>query len=203
MAASLLARVPARTGRAERAGGGDGVRPPGLRRRTHPRARAAIAIEFGPGALVDSLPGVSAGSTWVGTFNREEAVEDEGLDFFASGHPLVEGVFAHFEDSPLGRVARFTVEIDAQTGQGLVAIYKDGPRFDVVALDSSGTARPDWEAALRRRPLRARPVSGPAEEDPAWRAAIRRLSARLDPARRPHAVAAIDVRPMRDERIRR
>jgi ATP-dependent helicase HepA len=167
------------------------------------RGEGGFAIEFGPGALVDSLPGVSAGSTWVGTFDREEAVEDEGLDFFASGHPLVEGVFAHFEDSPLGRVARFTVEIDAQTGQGLVAIYKDGPRFDVVALDSSGTARPDWEAVLRRRPLRARPVSGPAEEDPAWRAAIRRLGARLDPARRPHAVAAIDVRPMRDERIRR
>ena len=203
MAAGLLARVPARTGRAERARGGGGVRAPGLRGRAHPRARAAIAIDFGADALVDSLPGVSAGSAWVGTFDREEAVEDEGLDFFASGHPLVEGVFAHFEDSPLGRVARFTVEIDAQTGQGLVAIYKDGPRFDVVALDSSGTARPDWEAALRRRPLRARPVSGPAEEDPAWRAAIRRLSARLDPARRPHAVAAIDVRPMRDERIRR
>ena len=55
---------------------------------------------------------MSAGSTWVGTFDREEAVEDEGLDFFASGHPLVEGVFAYFEDSPLGRVARFTLEID-------------------------------------------------------------------------------------------
>jgi ATP-dependent helicase HepA len=158
------------------------------------RGEGGFAIEFGPGALVDSLPGVSAGSTWVGTFDREEAVEDEALDFFASGHPLVEGVFAYFEDSPLGRVARFTVEIDAQTGQGLAAIYKDGPRFDVVALDSNGAARPDWEAALRRRPLRARPISGPAEEDPAWQTAIRRLSARLDRARRPYAVAAIDVR---------
>ena len=130
------------------------------------RGEGGFAIEFGPGALVDSLPGVSAGSTWVGTFDREEAVEDEGLDFFASGHPLVEGVFAHFEDSPLGRVARFTVEIDAQTGQGLVAIYKDGPRFDVVALDSewhrpaglgSGPAptaapRPPRVGPSRRRP---------------------------------------------------
>ena len=164
------------------------------------RGEGGFAIEFGPGALVDSLPGVSAGSTWVGTFDREEAVEDEGLDFFASGHSLVEGVFAYFEDSPLGRVARFTVEIDAQTGQGLVAIYKDGPRFDVVALDSDGASRPDWEAALRRRPLHARPVSGPAEEDPAWQTAIRRLSGRLGRARRPYAVAAIDVRPAREAR---
>jgi hypothetical protein len=105
-------------------------------------------------------------------------------------------VFAYFEDSPLGRVARFTIEIGAQTGQGLVAIYKDGPRFEVVALDSDGTVRPDWEAALRRRPLNLRRASGPVEQDQAWQSAIRRLSARLDPARRPHAVAAIDVRPV-------
>ena len=162
------------------------------------RGRAGYAISFGAEALVDTLPGVSAGSAWVGTFDREEAVEDEGLDFFASGHPLVEGVFAHLDDSPLGRVARFTVEIEAQTGQGLVAIYKEGPRFEVVALDTTGRPRPDWEAALRRRPLRARPVSGPVEEDPAWRTAIRQLSSRLDPARRPYAVAAIDVRPAPD-----
>jgi hypothetical protein len=34
----------------------------------------------------------------VGTFDREEAVEDESIDFFASGHPLVEGVLAFVED---------------------------------------------------------------------------------------------------------
>ena len=92
------------------------------------RAAAAIfAIEFGNGALVDSLPGVPGGSSYVGSFDREEAVEDETIDFFASGHPLVEGIFAHFEDSALGRVARFEVEIGRERGEGLVAIYKDGP----------------------------------------------------------------------------
>jgi hypothetical protein len=35
----------------------------------------------------------------VGTFDREEAVEDESIDFFASGHPLVEGVLAFVEDA--------------------------------------------------------------------------------------------------------
>ena len=104
----------------------------------HPRGRRIFAIELGNGALVDGLPGVPGGSSYVGTFDREEAVEDETIDFFASGHPLVEGIFAHFEDSALGRVARFEIEIGQERGEGLVAIYKDGPVFEVVAIDSAG-----------------------------------------------------------------
>ena len=67
-----------------------------------PRGRRIFAIELGNGALVDGLPGVPGGSSYVGSFDREEAVEDETIDFFASGHPLVEGIFAHFEESALG-----------------------------------------------------------------------------------------------------
>jgi ATP-dependent helicase HepA len=59
----------------------------------HLRGRRIFAIEFGNEAIVDSLPGVAGGSAYVGTFDREEAVEDESIDFFASGHPLVEGVW--------------------------------------------------------------------------------------------------------------
>ena len=44
-----------------------------------------------------------------------------------------------------------------QTRDGLVAIYKDGPVFEVVAIDSAGRTRPDWAAAIRQRPLRAYP----------------------------------------------
>lgn len=65
----------------------------------HLRGRRIFAIELGNEAIVDSLPGVPGGSAYVGTFDREEAVEDESVDFFASGHPLVEGVLAHFEDT--------------------------------------------------------------------------------------------------------
>jgi ATP-dependent helicase HepA len=158
------------------------------------RGRRGYSIEFGAGALVDSLPGVSAGSTWVGSFDREEAVDDESLDFFASGHALVEGVFAHFDDSPLGRVARFRIEAETPPGEGLAAIYKDGPRFEVVALDAAGRRRPEWEAMLRRRPLGARRAHDRAG-DTRWQELVRALGRRLDPARRPHAVAAIEVRP--------
>ena len=64
----------------------------------HVRGRRTFAIELGNEALVDSLPGVPGGASYVGTFDREEAVEDESVDFFASGHPLVEGVLAFVED---------------------------------------------------------------------------------------------------------
>ena len=162
-----------------------------------PRGHRIFAIELGNGALVDGLPGVPGGSSYVGSFDREEAVENETIDFFASGHPLVEGIFAHYEDSALGRVARFEVEIGQERDEGLVAVYKDGPVFEVVAFDSAGQARPDWAAAFRQRPLRARGVTDKPVEDRDWTDMVRRLGAQLDPARRPHALAAIVVRPVR------
>ena len=160
-----------------------------------PRGHRVFAIELGNGSLVDGLPGVPGGSSYVGSFDRDEAVEHETIDFFASGHPLVEGIFAHYEDAALGRVARFEIEIDQARGEGLVAVYKDGPAFEVVALDATGLTRPEWAAAIRRRPLGARAVHE-AQVDPGeWMEMVRRLGARLEPGRRPHALAAIMVRP--------
>jgi ATP-dependent helicase HepA len=160
-----------------------------------PRGRRIFAIELGSGALVDGLPGVPGGSSYVGTFDREEAVEEETIDFFASGHPLVEGVFAHFEESASGRVARIELSIGDTHGEGLVAIYKDGPGFDVVAFDSSARPRPDWAAAFRRRPLNARAVTGGSGGGGNWKELVRRLGTQLDPARRPSALAMVVVRP--------
>ena len=166
-----------------------------------PRGRRIFAIEIGSGALVDGLPGVLGGSGYVGTFDREEALEEETLDYFASGHPLVEGILAHVEESDMGRVARFEVAINGEQGEGLVAVYKDGAVFDVVVIDAEGLARPDWAAAFRQRPLGVRPVRsepGPSTAlgtGPDWKNMVRRLGPQLDPARRPHALAAIVVRP--------
>ena len=140
------------------------------------RGRRAYAIEFGNEALLDSLPGVPGGSSFIGSFDREYAVEDETIDFFASGHPLVEGLLAHFEEDPKGRVARLEVEIPGLRGAGLVAIYKDGPQFEVVAFDSDGRARPDWAEAFLRRPLAAAkmPTNEAAAHD--WPALVDRLT---------------------------
>jgi ATP-dependent helicase HepA len=165
-----------------------------------PRGRRTFAIELANNALVDSLPGVASGSSYVGTFDREEAVEREMIDFFASGHPLVEGILAHFDDSALGRVARFEIEIAGERDEGLMAIYKDGPSFDVLAIDSSGRTRADWAAALRQRPPRIRAMSDEANERVDWTELVARLGPRLDATRRPHALAAIAVRKRRPGR---
>ena len=45
------------------------------------------------------------------------------------------------------------------------------------------------------RPIVVRPVTGEAAKDQDWRSMVRRLGAQLDPTRRLHAVAAIEVRP--------
>jgi hypothetical protein len=160
----------------------------------HTRGRRIFAIELGADAVVESLPGVRNGSAYVGSFDREEAVEDETLDFFSSGHPLVEGILTHFEDGSLGRVARLEIEVPRGEGEGLLAIYKDGPVFDVVALDGAGRARPDWAAAVRQRPLRARRLVTPRSGLRDWTGLVRRLGARLDASRPLHALAAIVVR---------
>ena len=157
------------------------------------RGRRAYAIEFGNEALIDSLPGVPGGSSFVGSFDREYAVEDETIDFFASGHPLVEGLLAHFDEDPKGRVARLEVHIPGQPGTGLIAIYKDGPQFEVVAFDADGRARPEWADAFRRRSLGAQKMKTEDAAAHDWPALVTRLAPQLG-SRRPHAIAAVVVR---------
>jgi ATP-dependent helicase HepA len=191
MAPSILARVPPDLDALNE----DVVTATSERLSLHvePHAGHVFSIELGNQALVDSLPGVPGGTSYLGTFDREEGVADERLDFFAAGHPLVEGVLAHLEESPLGRVAVLDVTIGEEKALGLVALYKEGPVFEAVAVDAEGTSRPDWAACLRRRPLRTRRVAPGRMRDPRWAAAVRRMAAALDPARRPVAVAAVLV----------
>ncbi len=157
------------------------------------RGMRTYAIDFGNEALVDSLPGVPGGASFIGSFDREYAVEDETIDFFASGHALVEGLLAHFEEDPKGRVARVELHHPGQTGTGLVAFYKDGAHVEIVALDVDGRERPDWAAAFRRRPPRVSRMEPDDAAMPTWPAVVRRLGAKLG-SRRPHALAAIVVR---------
>jgi ATP-dependent helicase HepA len=159
------------------------------------RGRRKFAIEFGNEAIVDSLPGVSGGSSFVGTFDREEAVQDELIDFFASGHSLVEGLLAHVEDSPAGRVGRLELAIGPETGEGILVIYKDGSQIEVLAFDAAGRRRPTWAAAFDKRPLPARALRGERGDQVDWPAVVSRARAKLDPAREPYAVVGIVVRP--------
>ena len=159
----------------------------------HVRGRGAYAIEFGNEALIDSLPGVPGGSSFVGTFDRDYAVEDENIDFFASGHALVEGVLAHFEEDPKGRVARLEARIPGQGGAGLIAFYKDGPDFDVRAIDVDGRPRPAWADAFRRGTEGAQRMMAADAAAHDWTPLVTRLAAQLGPGA-PHALAALVVR---------
>jgi ATP-dependent helicase HepA len=154
-----------------------------------------FGVELGNDALVDSLPGVPGDTSFLGSFDREEALDDERLDFFASGHPLVEGVMAHLEESQLGRVGVVHVAIGTASGRGLVAFYKDGPRFETAAVDEDARPRPEWAAALRTRPLRTRRIAPETLRAPGWAAAIRRMATALDPSRRPVMLVALVVGP--------
>jgi len=139
------------------------------------------------------VPGVAAGASFVGTFDQEHAVEDETIDFFASGHPLVEGLLAHFEDEPKGRVARLQLELPGDGGRGIIAVWKEGPHFELVALDSDGRERPRWAEALCRRGAGVGRMPAEAVSGFDWGAMSARLVAEL-PARPLQAIAAVLVR---------
>ncbi len=157
------------------------------------RGRRVYSIDFGNEALVDSLPGVPGGSSFLGSFDREQAVEDETLDFFASGHPLVEAVLAHLDESPMGRVAILGLALGNEHGLGLAALYKEGPAFTLAVVDAAGRPRPDWAAALGRRPLPLLRLDPALASAAHWGETMRALAAHLDPGRRPVALAALVV----------
>jgi ATP-dependent helicase HepA len=193
MAESILARVPPELDALNE----DVVVAACERLRLHvePHGGHVFGIELGNDALVDSLPGVPGDTSLLGSFDREEALDDERLDFFASGHPLVEGVMAHLDEAPLGRVGLVRVAIGGASGRGLVAFYKDGPRFEATAVDETGRPRPEWAAALSTRPLRTRRIAAETLREPGWAAAIRKMAAALDSSRRPVMLVALVVGP--------
>jgi ATP-dependent helicase HepA len=158
---------------------------------------ATWMVEFGYEAVVDQLPGIPAGSRWLGTFRREEAVARETLDFFATGHPLVEGVLAELEEGRRGRVA--LLQLPGKAGEaevfGLLAIYKRGPGFEAVAIDAKGAPRPDLAARLTAQELEPEPVDAKKwTGQSGWAPTLRRLAAALPQEEEPQAVAAFRIR---------
>jgi ATP-dependent helicase HepA len=159
------------------------------------RGRRAYAIEFGNEAIIDSLPGVAGGASFVGSFDREYAVEDENIDFYASGHALVEGLLAHFDEDPKGRVGRLELQLpgNGHAGIGIVAFYKNGPQVTIEAFDDTGAPRPAWADAFRAHTQRPRRMKSEDASSYDWPSLVARLAPHLEP-RRPHAIAALIVR---------
>jgi ATP-dependent helicase HepA len=165
----------------------------GLRVEAHRDGRVH-SIVLGNHAKVDSLPGVPGGSSFLGTFDRAEAVADESIDFYASGHPLVEGILAEIDDGPLGRTAILHVEASGESGLGLFALYRTERGFTAACVDIAGVPRPEWAALLTARPLRSRRVKTETlVAQPGWAEGIRMMAERLPRLGNPSAVAAVIV----------
>ena len=63
------------------------------------------AFHLGHALNVEALPGfdITEERTVLGTFWRDTAVEQEEIEYFATGHPFVEALFGFLRDGPYGR----------------------------------------------------------------------------------------------------
>ena len=133
-------------------------------------------IEHGAQSLVDHLPGVPEGSRYLGTFDRATGVDLETIDFFAAGHPLVEGILAELEDGRRGRAAVLQIPGDQEVF-GLLAVYRRGSDFELIAVDGKGRTRPNLAEWLSENlDLRERVDARKWTSQPSWEQGIRRLA---------------------------
>lgn len=89
------------------------------------------ALHFGHELLVEALPGIDLREerTVVGTFWRDTAVEQEEIEYLATGHPVIESLFAFLRDGPYGRTAfRLVPTRGPRRGRGLeVLVHLQAP----------------------------------------------------------------------------
>lgn len=126
----------------------------------------AYALELGRYFKLEGLTGVEHGALFVGSFNRDAAVAREDIDFFATGHPLVEGIFSHLDESEYGTTAlrryhstehkggigvQFNFRLSPRLGRfvDLPAFFP--PRLEVIPVDLDGTLRPELVDLLTAR----------------------------------------------------
>jgi ATP-dependent helicase HepA len=154
-------------------------------------------IEYGYEALVDHFFGVPLGTALLGTFSRERGVEEETLDFFSSGHPLVEGILAELEEGPRGRVALLQIAGEEETF-GLLALYRDArdaADWRAVAVDAKGAPRSNLARRLTTGYLETEPIEAKKwTAQASWKKAIRRMADALPKDEKPQALAAFRVR---------
>jgi len=172
-------------------------------------------VELGSYQRVESLPGLIHGQRWLGTFDREEALQREEIEFFASGHPLVEGLFGLVRDAPYGRVAlRRFKEPGARPVAGIEAEFlleaPGGPwnplavwlpaRLLRVTVDLAGRLRGDLDPLLCAEPSRAWTMDADEiPDEPEWEEQVRAavLVAEAEARRRTEALVAEAVSALR------
>jgi len=83
------------------------------------------AFHFGHALKVEALPGLQLGEerTVLGTFWRDTAVEQEEIDFFATGHSIVEALFGFLRDGPYGRNGFRAIQHRGAAARGLEVLF--------------------------------------------------------------------------------
>src|SRR4029450_10410230 len=83
------------------------------------------AFHFGHALKVEALPGLQLGEerTVLGTFWRDPAVEQEEIEFFATGHPIVEALFGFLRDWPYGRNGCRAIQHRGAPARGLEVLF--------------------------------------------------------------------------------
>jgi ATP-dependent helicase HepA len=83
------------------------------------------AFHFGHALKVEALPGLELGEerTVLGTFWRDTAVEQEEIEFFATGHPIVEALFGFLRDGPYGRNGCRALQHRGAPARGLEVLF--------------------------------------------------------------------------------
>ena len=120
---------------------------------------ALYYLELGTSLTVEAIPGVPEESRWLGTFDRGEAIAKDELEFYASGHPLVEGLLLELADGPRGRAAFFELPHEELRGGGLLCVFKSAARWFPIVVDAGGQLRPD----LIERVIEGLPAARPAK----------------------------------------
>ncbi len=88
------------------------------------------AFHFGHALSVEALPGydIAEERTVLGTFWRDTAVEQEEIEYFATGHPFVESLFGFVKDGPFGRNGARALEVKGPVkARGLEVVFHVTP----------------------------------------------------------------------------
>ena len=157
------------------------------------RGRRAYAIEFGNEALVDSLPGVPGGVVLrrlVRSRVRGRGRDDRLLRLGPPAGRRPAGALRGGSEGP--RRAARGAHPRAAAAPGWSPSTRTVPSSRSSRSTRTGSARPDWAEAFRRRPLAARRMQAEDAAAHDWPALVARLAPQLG-SRRPHAIAAVIV----------
>ncbi len=143
-----------------------------------------------------AIPGVAPGARFLGTFERDLAVEREELDFFGAGHALVDGLLLDLRDGPRGRATILELPMGSATPrEGLLGLFVEGPFLHVAVVDERGRPRPDQTASVLAALGRAhsRPLRGVAKS-PAFGKRLRLMAEGFEAPGRLDAIAYFRTR---------